>query len=52
MCRRRFEECRLPPRSRANLVPHLTNKRGADQIGGADYTFGSTGNVEVRRPPN
>jgi S-(hydroxymethyl)glutathione dehydrogenase/alcohol dehydrogenase len=29
------------------IVPHLVNmtKRGADQIGGADYTFDCTGNV-------
>jgi S-(hydroxymethyl)glutathione dehydrogenase / alcohol dehydrogenase len=33
------------------LVPHLVNmtKRGADQIGGADYTFDCTGNVKVMR---
>ena len=33
------------------LVPHLINmtKRGADQIGGADYTFDCTGNVKVMR---
>jgi S-(hydroxymethyl)glutathione dehydrogenase / alcohol dehydrogenase len=33
------------------LVPHLVNmtKRGADQIGGADYTFDCTGNVTVMR---
>ncbi|RMH53172.1 MAG: S-(hydroxymethyl)glutathione dehydrogenase/class III alcohol dehydrogenase [Alphaproteobacteria bacterium] len=33
------------------LVPHLVNltKRGADQIGGADYTFDCTGNVQVMR---
>jgi S-(hydroxymethyl)glutathione dehydrogenase / alcohol dehydrogenase len=32
-------------------VPHLVNmtKRGADQIGGADYTFDCTGNVTVMR---
>src|SRR5205823_1426757 len=35
----------------ADLVPHLVNmtKRGADQIGGADYTFDCTGNVTVMR---
>jgi S-(hydroxymethyl)glutathione dehydrogenase/alcohol dehydrogenase len=34
-----------------NLVPHLVDmtKRGADQIGGADYTFDCTGNVAVMR---
>jgi S-(hydroxymethyl)glutathione dehydrogenase/alcohol dehydrogenase len=34
-----------------DLVPHLVNmtKRGADQIGGADYTFDCTGNVSVMR---
>jgi S-(hydroxymethyl)glutathione dehydrogenase/alcohol dehydrogenase len=33
------------------LVPHLVNmtKRGADQIGGADYTFDCTGNTAVMR---
>ncbi len=33
------------------IVPHLVNmtKRGADQIGGADYTFDCTGNVKVMR---
>jgi S-(hydroxymethyl)glutathione dehydrogenase / alcohol dehydrogenase len=33
------------------LVPHLVNmtKRGADQIGGADYNFDCTGNVTVMR---
>src|SRR5262249_3498114 len=33
------------------LVPHLVNmtKHGADQIGGADYTFDCTGNVTVMR---
>ena len=32
-------------------MPHLVNmtKRGADQIGGADYTFDCTGNVTVMR---
>jgi S-(hydroxymethyl)glutathione dehydrogenase/alcohol dehydrogenase len=35
----------------AEIVPHLVNmtKRGADQIGGADYTFDCTGNVKVMR---
>ncbi len=34
-----------------DLVSHLVNmtKRGADQIGGADYTFDCTGNVNVMR---
>ena len=34
-----------------DLVAHIVNmtKRGADQIGGADYTFDCTGNVEVMR---
>jgi S-(hydroxymethyl)glutathione dehydrogenase / alcohol dehydrogenase len=34
-----------------DLVPYLVNltKRGADQIGGADYTFDCTGNVAVMR---
>ena len=34
-----------------DLVPHIVNmtKRGADQIGGADYTFDCTGNVKVMR---
>jgi S-(hydroxymethyl)glutathione dehydrogenase/alcohol dehydrogenase len=33
------------------LVPYLVNmtKKGADQIGGADYTFDCTGNVAVMR---
>jgi S-(hydroxymethyl)glutathione dehydrogenase / alcohol dehydrogenase len=33
------------------LVPHLVDmtKRGADRIGGADYTFDCTGNVAVMR---
>jgi S-(hydroxymethyl)glutathione dehydrogenase/alcohol dehydrogenase len=33
------------------LVSHLVNmtKKGADQIGGADYTFDCTGNVTVMR---
>ena len=34
-----------------DLVAHLVDmtKRGADQIGGADYTFDCTGNVKVMR---
>ncbi len=34
-----------------DLVPHIVNmtKKGADQIGGADYTFDCTGNVKVMR---
>jgi S-(hydroxymethyl)glutathione dehydrogenase/alcohol dehydrogenase len=34
-----------------DLVAHIVNltKRGADQIGGADYTFDCTGNVAVMR---
>jgi S-(hydroxymethyl)glutathione dehydrogenase/alcohol dehydrogenase len=34
-----------------DLVPYLVNmtRRGADQIGGADYTFDCTGNVKVMR---
>jgi S-(hydroxymethyl)glutathione dehydrogenase/alcohol dehydrogenase len=34
-----------------DLVPHLVDmtKSGADQIGGADYTFDCTGNVTVMR---
>ena len=34
-----------------DIVPHLVNmtKRGADQIGGADYTFDCTGNTRVMR---
>ena len=40
-----------PKEAGADLVPHLVNmtKRGADQIGGADYTFDCTGNVTVMR---
>lgn len=54
MCRRRFEESRLPPRSRTNLVPYPVNmtKRGADKFGRADYAFECTGDVKVRRPPD
>jgi S-(hydroxymethyl)glutathione dehydrogenase / alcohol dehydrogenase len=35
----------------ADLVPYLVDltKRGADQIGGADYTFACTGNVAMMR---
>ena len=35
-----------------DLVPYLVNltKRGADQIGGADYTFDCTGNVDGHAP--
>src|SRR5215218_120800 len=35
----------------SDLVAHLVNmtKKGADQIGGADYTFDCTGNVTVMR---
>jgi S-(hydroxymethyl)glutathione dehydrogenase/alcohol dehydrogenase len=35
----------------ADLVPYLVNltKRGADAIGGADYTFDCTGNVKAMR---
>ncbi len=34
-----------------DIVPYIVNltKRGADQIGGADYTFDCTGNVTVMR---
>jgi S-(hydroxymethyl)glutathione dehydrogenase/alcohol dehydrogenase len=40
-----------PKQVGGDLVAHLVNmtKRGADQIGGADYTFDCTGNVEVMR---
>jgi S-(hydroxymethyl)glutathione dehydrogenase/alcohol dehydrogenase len=39
------------PKEVGEVVPHLVNmtKRGADQIGGADYTFDCTGNVTVMR---
>jgi S-(hydroxymethyl)glutathione dehydrogenase/alcohol dehydrogenase len=39
------------PKEVPDLVPYLVNltKRGADQIGGADYTFDCTGNVTVMR---
>ena len=35
----------------AEIVPHIVNmtKKGADQIGGADYSFDCTGNVKVMR---
>jgi S-(hydroxymethyl)glutathione dehydrogenase/alcohol dehydrogenase len=40
-----------PKEAGGDLVPYLVNmtKRGADQIGGADYTFDCTGNVNVMR---
>jgi len=40
-----------PKEIEGDVVPHLVNmtKRGADQIGGADYTFDCTGNVKVMR---
>ncbi|WP_374331228.1 S-(hydroxymethyl)glutathione dehydrogenase/class III alcohol dehydrogenase [Aestuariivirga sp.] len=40
-----------PTEIQGDLVAHLVNmtKRGADQIGGADYTFDCTGNVKVMR---
>jgi len=40
-----------PKDAGGELVPHLVDmtKRGADQIGGADYTFDCTGNVDVMR---
>jgi S-(hydroxymethyl)glutathione dehydrogenase/alcohol dehydrogenase len=40
-----------PSDVQGDLVAHLVNmtKRGADQIGGADYTFDCTGNVKVMR---
>jgi len=40
-----------PKEVRDDLVPYLVDltKRGADQIGGADYTFDCTGNVTVMR---
>jgi S-(hydroxymethyl)glutathione dehydrogenase/alcohol dehydrogenase len=40
-----------PKEAGDDLVAHLVNmtKRGADQIGGADYTFDCTGNVQVMR---
>src|SRR2546423_13720105 len=43
--------CGNPKELGGDLVAHLVNitKRGADQIGGADYTFDCTGNVSVMR---
>jgi S-(hydroxymethyl)glutathione dehydrogenase/alcohol dehydrogenase len=40
-----------PKEVEGDIVAHLVNmtKRGADQIGGADYTFDCTGNVKVMR---
>ena len=40
-----------PGEIEGDIVNHLVNmtKRGADQIGGADYTFDCTGNVTVMR---
>jgi S-(hydroxymethyl)glutathione dehydrogenase / alcohol dehydrogenase len=40
-----------PKEVAGDLVPYLVDmtKRGADQIGGADYTFDCTGNVNVMR---
>jgi S-(hydroxymethyl)glutathione dehydrogenase/alcohol dehydrogenase len=40
-----------PKEVEGDLVPYLVNltKRGADQIGGADFTFDCTGNVKVMR---
>ena len=40
-----------PKEITGDLVAHLVDltKRGADQIGGADYTFDCTGNVDVMR---
>jgi len=40
-----------PAEAGSDLVAHLVNmtKSGADQIGGADYTFDCTGNVKVMR---
>jgi S-(hydroxymethyl)glutathione dehydrogenase/alcohol dehydrogenase len=40
-----------PREAGGDLVAHLVNltKRGADQIGGADYTFDCTGNIDVMR---
>ena len=39
------------PKNCENVVAEIVNltKRGADQIGGADYTFDCTGNVKVMR---
>jgi len=40
-----------PSKIDGDVVAHIVNmtKRGADQIGGADYTFDCTGNVKVMR---
>jgi len=40
-----------PSEIQGDVVAHIVNmtKRGADQIGGADYTFDCTGNVQVMR---
>jgi S-(hydroxymethyl)glutathione dehydrogenase / alcohol dehydrogenase len=40
-----------PSEIEGDVVAHIVNltKRGADQIGGADYTFDCTGNVKVMR---
>ena len=40
-----------PKEVEGDLVAHLVNmtKRGADEIGGADYTFDCTGAVKVMR---
>src|SRR6188768_2091829 len=40
-----------PKENDGSVVPYLVNltKRGADQIGGADYTFDCTGNTKVMR---
>ncbi len=40
-----------PKEIKGDLVAHLVTmtKRGADQIGGADYTFDCTGNTDVMR---
>jgi len=40
-----------PSKIEGDVVPYIVNmtKRGADQIGGADYTFDCTGNVKVMR---
>ena len=40
-----------PSEIQGDVVAHLVNitKRGADHIGGADYTFDCTGNVKVMR---
>jgi S-(hydroxymethyl)glutathione dehydrogenase/alcohol dehydrogenase len=40
-----------PKEVEGDIVPYLANmtKRGADQIGGADYTFDCTGNTKVMR---